>query len=104
MADEETPAYINYGEAEEANYSGRMLTDYFAKQLVQSRRVSWRPTIKDSSLAKRMVKEYGQFPSETIVAYWIKYAKPEHVAKFNYMYEKRHEIKQTFTQKDYGWE
>lgn len=99
MANEETPSYIGYGEAENGSYEGKDLTAFF-KFALKTYGISWLPTIKESSLAKRMVKEYGQHKCEAMAYKWM-IAKRTHGVNFTEFYMKRHEIAESLQPKDY---
>lgn len=102
MADKETPAYIDYSGEGDEEWTGKELIKCFQSSFVKHHKRSVIvDSVKERSLAKRMVREYERDFLEKMVERWVTYdGRPN----FTIFYMNRDEIAKQVIPKDYGWD
>ena len=98
--------FIDYSGETGIDWTGKDLTNYWSKELTRVHRIGGRVwTVKERTMATRLVKEFTRVELEAMVDHWMAYP-PENgsVASFVSFYSRRQQICQALKPKDYDWD
>lgn len=112
MAKEEErslPPLIDYNgdpEAEAEEWNSTNVESFWKAALVKKRKLSAHPfTIKDKSLAKRLITEFGVEDLKSMIHWWVEHKKIVEAVNFVQFYTDRQAVYDKIEKKDYSeWE
>lgn len=98
-------AFIDYEGQSGIDWTGSDLIDYWSAELLRNHRIGGRIwTVKEKTMAARLVKEYTEDELKKMIKYWMSAKESNGVANFIMFYAHRREINQHIQPKNYDWD